>query len=626
MAIEGMKTSPKLRIPVRGFMILLIAVILLPPMALLTLTILRTGASDRQAAERRLVDSAQLVAGMVDSTLTANAAMVRSMAENGSTTDLRAIAGYFGGTAHALTANLVPFEEREWSVSNLFSIDPGVGAKVALSVPYDNQSGLLSLTADAAALTAGIDLTRAGSEMLVAVVDGNGRVVARSVQQQEFIGRAVPTWQALLDVGAPSGIFSAQTLEGSQITFGFATIPGTPGWAVVIGLPKAIFDARWMEPITALVVAAAIALVIAFGLTLSLSARIIGPISALVARSRDIALGADAALTMLPPARIKELDELQSAQTAAHIKLAERARELDLSGQRYRAIAKVGARVTWRRDLDGNLLDAEGWQELTGQSIEQAHGAGWLELVHPDDVDTVRLTWKELRHGTRPMDFECRIRVAAGDFVWMHIRAAAITDSSGATIEWIGTVENIDTRKRRQLHLSHLAYHDPLTGLPNRASLHERLTLGLELTGASRPGALLYIDLDRFKQANDTFGHATGDEVLRQVGLRLQNALRPFDMAARLGGDEFAVLLYEVHDNDMALMIGMRIVKSISRPFKVAEHQIEIGASIGITLIEAGESSLTDLFQHADTALYQSKAGGRNRCSFFSPELLQDRA
>jgi diguanylate cyclase (GGDEF)-like protein/PAS domain S-box-containing protein len=614
--------KPSRRMHLRYYIALVIFVAMLPPIILLGVTLIRTAAADRAAAETRFVDNAQLLAGMVESSITANAAMIRSIGTSVAADQFLPISQHFGGSIEYLTPDRIgpDVAGRNWTLSNLFDINPGFGARVRLSLPLGSGQGAVSLIADAEALTRNIDLSSSrNSSMLVAVVDGNGHVVARSVQQQNFIGRPVPTWQALLDVGADQGIFDAETIEGEMITFGFSKIAGTPGWAVVIGIPKAVFDTRWQEPRMLLLGGFIVTILAALLLSGWMASLIVTPITAMVRRSRAIT---NAELTdhdAIEASHITEIAELQLAQVQSHETLADRARALALSGQRYRAIAKVSALVTWHRDTRGKLLDVEGWEELTGQSRELSDGAGWMDRVHPEDVTAVENTWMEGRKIAQPMEFEFRVLTVSNEWVWLLCRGAPILDGSGKVVEWIGTFENIDQRKRQHLHVSHLAYHDALTGLPNRMRLEDQLNAVWADLNNQREGALLYVDLDRFKQANDTYGHAVGDELLRKVADRLQRVIRPNDLVARLGGDEFAIVLRDVGNSDLSLMVGMRIVRSISNPFEIDGNSIEIGASVGICPVTSESKDLAQVVWRADAALYQAKAEGRNRCAFYTP-------
>lgn len=215
---------------------------------------------------------------------------------------------------------------------------------------------------------------------------------------------------------------------------------------------------------------------------------------------------------------------------------------------------------------------------------------------------------------------EIRMRTDYQDWVWVNLRGAIAVDAFDSPVEWVGTLVNIDERKRLQVRISHLAYHDALTGLPNRIRLADHFS-GLwsdEYRGTR--GALLYIDLDKFKEANDRFGHAIGDELLKQVAARINNVLRGGDLAARLGGDEFAVVLAGLENDDYSVLVVGRIVKTLAQPFVIDGHVVEIGASVGIALFSAGSVSIERLQFEADSALYRAKSEGRSRWAFHDPD------
>jgi PAS domain S-box-containing protein len=257
--------------------------------------------------------------------------------------------------------------------------------------------------------------------------------------------------------------------------------------------------------------------------------------------------------------------------------------------------------VTWRADRHGNVLEMEGWNEFTGQSTQAALGRGWVERVHPEDLpDLIQTLETAARAGIATATAEVRVRTEKYDWVWVNFRGAMITDAEGIPAEWIGTLENIDDRKRLQLRISHMAYHDALTGLPNRIRLAEHFEELWLPSNSGQSCALL----------------ATGDALLREVAIRLQKVLRHNDLAARLGGDEFAVVLVALENFDYSTTIASRIVKALSVPFEIDGHSVQIGASVGVAPFLAGGVSIERLQFEADTALYRAKSEGRNRWSF----------
>jgi diguanylate cyclase (GGDEF)-like protein len=188
-------------------------------------------------------------------------------------------------------------------------------------------------------------------------------------------------------------------------------------------------------------------------------------------------------------------------------------------------------------------------------------------------------------------------------FVLRYMRRTAVAIAAGET------------------RLRHLAMHDPLCGLPNRIFFGERLEAEIEeVRVGSSPAAVFYIDLDHFKDVNDTLGHPTGDELIRSVTLRLSQALRSDDLVARLGGDEFAVIT-STGDDQNRMMIAQRIIDAICAPYSINGQNILIGASIGIAVIDKTCAGAADIMRYADIALYRAKSEGRNRACIYDDAM-----
>ena len=171
------------------------------------------------------------------------------------------------------------------------------------------------------------------------------------------------------------------------------------------------------------------------------------------------------------------------------------------------------------------------------------------------------------------------------------------------------------------LQMSHMAQHDSLTGLPNRCLLYENLTRALALANRhQRRMAVLFLDLDRFKQINDSFGHAIGDQVLCQLSTRLVSCVRASDTVSRFGGDEFVILLSEVEDDMAAAVCAQKIIAAITAPLKVATHELHAGVSIGISVYPGNGDDAETMIRSADIAMYRAKSEGRGKCCFFRDE------
>ncbi|HEY8095352.1 MAG TPA: PAS domain S-box protein [Methylobacter sp.] len=204
---------------------------------------------------------------------------------------------------------------------------------------------------------------------------------------------------------------------------------------------------------------------------------------------------------------------------------------------------------------------------------------------------------------------------------WLSI--TAVKGNDGLATHYVGTHTDITERKTAEEQITQLAFYDPLTRLPNRRLLQERLKHGINVE--RREGkqlALLMLDLDRFKAVNDSLGHLAGDELLQQVALRIKARLRDVDMVARLGGDEFVVLLEDITQPEDAARVAEEIITDLSKPFTLTQNDdVRIGASIGISLHPQHGDSFEILLDHADAALYQAKYTGRGCFAYYSEDL-----
>ena len=249
-----------------------------------------------------------------------------------------------------------------------------------------------------------------------------------------------------------------------------------------------------------------------------------------------------------------------------------------------------------------------------------------FEAIHPKDVAQMKAAFAALLHSNAPgAPVEFRYRHADGRWIWMEAvgrNMLGCAEVDGVVL----TSRDITRRKTAELRLRHIAMHDVLTGLPNRLLLRDRL--GHALAQARRDGELvgvMFIDLDRFKFVNDTFGHPTGDLLLKAVAERLRGAIREADTVARFGGDEFMVLLRALNQPAQAATVAQKILEAMQRPFDVAGHALHISASIGTSLFPRDAATEDDLIRLADTAMYRVKEQGGCGHSYVEPGL-NDRA
>jgi diguanylate cyclase (GGDEF)-like protein/PAS domain S-box-containing protein len=287
------------------------------------------------------------------------------------------------------------------------------------------------------------------------------------------------------------------------------------------------------------------------------------------------------------------------------------------SEQRFRSLVQRASDLTCVTDALGVLTYVSPAVEtLLGYDAEEFVGAPLADRVHDDDRPALASAVANLGRepsGTATVDF----RIQASDGRWRNIEAVGrnlLEDSAINGIVWNG--RDVTDRRLLQDELTYQAYHDSLTGLPNRALLTDRLDLARAVSG--RDVAVLLIDLDGFKAVNDTMGHPAGDELLRQVAERLTRCLRTDDLAARLGGDEFAAVVDTGPDVDL-LAIAARILTALREPYDLKGRTVIVGASIGVA---TGEADASDLLRDADIAMYTAKAAGKNRVEVFKPHML----
>ncbi|GJJ01661.1 hypothetical protein RugamoR64_21990 [Duganella rhizosphaerae] len=276
------------------------------------------------------------------------------------------------------------------------------------------------------------------------------------------------------------------------------------------------------------------------------------------------------------------------------------------------------------------VLDAKGtivavnpaFTQITGYTEEEALGHDHtLTRSGRHDADFYADMWTE-QVETGFWRGEIWNRRKNGELYLEWLTVSAVRDTRGETTHYVGVFSDITKAKESQEKLDHLAHHDPLTALPNRLLFHDRLQHAL--LRAARDGeqlALLFIDLDRFKNVNDTLGHHIGDELLKQVAKALLERLREGDTLARLGGDEFIVLLENIENQFGASQVAEKLVQMFEQPFMVAGHELFVTCSVGISVFPEDAVDLNMLIRNADVAMYQAKARGRNGYSFYTPSM-----
>jgi diguanylate cyclase (GGDEF)-like protein/PAS domain S-box-containing protein len=292
------------------------------------------------------------------------------------------------------------------------------------------------------------------------------------------------------------------------------------------------------------------------------------------------------------------------------------------SETKYRGLFEQSRDAIIMTDAEGAILEANGaCHELLGFSPGDLLCQP-LDFVFADQVD--RLLFREEWNAKRSVtDFEVRVRRQDGAVRWCLMSVAERCLPNGTLIGYQGILHDITDRKRAEERLIHNAYHDVLTGLPNRSLFTDRLDRALARWHREHQHffAVLFVDLDRFKIVNDSLGHSAGDELLVCIARQIERCIRDVDTLARLGGDEFAILLDHVENSTDAVLVAERIHASLEEPLTINGQNVFTSCSIGIALPTADNERPEDLLRNADIAMYRAKADGAARHATYVPAM-----
>jgi len=293
------------------------------------------------------------------------------------------------------------------------------------------------------------------------------------------------------------------------------------------------------------------------------------------------------------------------------------------SEARYRLMAENSTDMISRTSNRGILLYAsDASRRLLGYEPSELVGRSFFDFVFDADRDEVRHL-SSLIHESGPTTFAYRVEKKDGSLVWFETTSRSVRDVfTGRVREIVGVSRDVTERKRVEEQIEYQAYHDALTGLPNRRLFRDRLTVALaHARRMKHPLAVMFLDLDRFKVVNDTLGHSTGDELLKAVGARLQVSLREEDSIARMGGDEFTILLADLKSTDTAAKIAQKVLDTVALPLQIDGTELFVTTSIGIALFPSDGDTAETLLANADHAMYRAKDAGRNSYQMFTPAM-----
>lgn len=357
---------------------------------------------------------------------------------------------------------------------------------------------------------------------------------------------------------------------------------------------------------------------------------VIGMLSVFDQGPRTLSEAQSSALTSLAHAAMAGLEVRRKTLELGQA-MAERAKAFDsltASEERCATLLRGATDGLWEWDLETNEMQfCSRWKAMLGYKEHELNSRPdeWFNRVHAEDIERVQSEIMSHLLGLTPQyQSEHRVRRQDGSYRWMLSRGLAVMDSNRHVYRMTGALTDVTEQKQAEKQLLHNAFHDALTGLPNRALFMDRLkhSLAEVKKGDGYSFGVLFLDLDRFKVVNDSLGHQIGDQLLVATARRLESCLRPGDIVARLGGDEFAIIVDRVRHVSDAVQAAERIRVHLSSPFNLSGHEVFISASIGIALNQTGSEQPDEIIRNADTAMYRAKDLGRGCFELFDKGML----
>jgi diguanylate cyclase (GGDEF)-like protein/PAS domain S-box-containing protein len=333
--------------------------------------------------------------------------------------------------------------------------------------------------------------------------------------------------------------------------------------------------------------------------------------------------------------RVPTAAQLEGLRTLARSVMAQlelrrcRRDRVEPQRDRFRQLADAMPYIVWSAKPDGTIDFAnQSIVDYAGLADISHIGEQWIDLLHPDDIERTLTAWGEsVRTGT-VFSTEYRLRRAEDKtYRWHLAKGMPIRDSQGNITKWYGTTTDIHDMKLAHEEIGRLAFYDTLTRLPNRQLLMDRLGHAVALHARlKRYGAVLLLDLDNFKNINDTLGHDNGDLLLDLVAKRLVDNVAERDTVARLGGDEFVIILEDIGACEEtaaqhADIVARRVLGVLNGSYNLHGHERHITPSMGVALFGGAALTINELLKRADLAMYQAKAAGRNTVCFFDPKI-----
>ena len=479
--------------------------------------------------------------------------------------------------------------------------------------------GVISVATDLHTLTHLLD---PGSSLnagaVISLIDSDGRVLARSVEPERWIGQSSPIGHALLLRRTVDGQGSGESVGVDGVTriAGFASTRAMP-WLVYVGIPIDTALAGAHENSRESLALGVAMLVVGLFLAAWVAGHIARPLRELSADARLLGEG--------------RLEHRSRVRTGSEIGLLADTLNRMAAALQERTAAALRSEERLTLALEGSEQSLFDWDILANQIHYSAQAStlrggpdqAWevtpdamRAFVHPDDLDGLLANMKDALAGKTPIyEAEFRVRHKDGRWIWLRSRGRVVErNAAGQALRMVGTDADITPQKLAEEQLRQRAAFDALTGLPNRALFNDRLAGAIER--ARRSGmlmALLFLDLDHLKRINDSRGHGAGDELLKIASERLLAAVRSVDTVARLAGDEFTVIVEGLTAPADAEAVAMKLVEAMRPAMRIGGALVHVSTSVGLALLEPGDSDPASLLRRADEALYAAKRAGRDR-------------
>jgi diguanylate cyclase (GGDEF)-like protein/PAS domain S-box-containing protein len=311
--------------------------------------------------------------------------------------------------------------------------------------------------------------------------------------------------------------------------------------------------------------------------------------------------------------------DFETGGRRARMVIAQDVTERRRNEERYRLLVERNLAGVYRTTTDGRILDCnDAFARMFGYESRDDLLAQPAQSLYIEPEDRTQLL-DMMREQKSISNFEMRMRRADGVPIWVIENATLMDDG---ILE--GTIIDITDRKTAQQQVEYQAYHDSLTGLPNRALFRDRITMGLaHAKRVKRGAAVLFLDIDQFKLVNDTLGHTIGDRLLQVIAARLISCVRGEDTVARMGGDEFTILIAEVGDRRASAVVAQKVLEAVRQPVVVDDHELFVTASVGVAVYPEDGDDAETLLKNADRAMYRAKDAGRNNYQYATPPAFE---